>query len=61
MNMLVGLLFVAIRFGNLAGAVTGERRGASRGTKAIRIGGVLVLAAAFGAFGLAKGLLAQTG
>lgn len=51
------LLVMTILMANLAGAVTGEWRGASRKTIATMIAGVLVLVAAFGIFGLSSMLL----
>ena len=51
------MLVMAILFGNLAGALTGEWRGTSTRTKATMLGGVLVLALAFVVFGMANSLL----
>ena len=51
------MLVMAIVFGNLAGALTGEWRGTSTRTKATMLGGVLVLALAFVVFGGANSLL----
>ena len=51
------LLVMAILFGNLAGALTGEWRGASKKTKMTMVAGVLVLVAAFIIFGVAHRLL----
>lgn len=52
------MLVMAILFGNLAGAWTGEWRGASPRTKATMAVGVLTLVAAFAVFGVASKLLA---
>ncbi len=51
------LLVMAILFGNLAGALTGEWRGTSTRTRITMIGGVVILFAAFVVFGLANLLL----
>jgi L-rhamnose-H+ transport protein len=51
------MLVMAILFGNLAGALTGEWRSTSTRTKATMLGGVLVLALAFVVFGMANSLL----
>ena len=51
------MLVMAIVFGNLAGALTGEWRGASTATKLTMIAGVVILFAAFGVFGLASKLM----
>jgi L-rhamnose-H+ transport protein len=51
------MLVMAILFGNLAGALTGEWRGTSTRTKATMFGGILVLALAFVVFGAANSLL----
>jgi L-rhamnose-H+ transport protein len=51
------LLVMTILMANLAGALTGEWRGASRKTIATMIAGVLVLVAAFAIFGVSSMLL----
>ena len=51
------MLVSSILFGNLAGIVTGEWRGASAKTKATMVTGVVVLVVAFVAFGVANKLL----
>jgi L-rhamnose-H+ transport protein len=51
------MLVSSILFGNLAGAVTGEWKGASARTKATMVAGVLVLVIAFVMFGAANRLL----
>ena len=48
------MLLTAILFGNLAGALTGEWRGASPKTKNLMVGGVAVLFVAFALFGTAN-------
>ena len=48
------MLVMAILFGNLAGALTGEWRGTSTKTRMTMIVGVLVLTAAFVLLGLAS-------
>ena len=53
------MLLAAILFGNLAGALTGEWRGTSAGTRAIMLGGVLILFAAFAVFGGANMFLSR--
>ena len=53
------MLVVAILFANLAGALTGEWRGASARTKATMVAGIVVLVAAFAMFGVASRLLAS--
>jgi L-rhamnose-H+ transport protein len=52
------MLIVAILFGNLAGAATGEWRGTSARTKVTMVVGVVVLAVAFAALGVAGNRLA---
>jgi L-rhamnose-H+ transport protein len=51
------MLVSSILFGNLAGAMTGEWRGASRKTKMTMLAGVTILVAAFVMFGAANRLL----
>ncbi|MBN2579625.1 MAG: hypothetical protein JXB10_11595 [Pirellulales bacterium] len=51
------MLVSSILFGNLAGAMTGEWKGASARTKNTMLAGVLVLAIAFVMFGVANKLL----
>jgi L-rhamnose-H+ transport protein len=51
------LLVMTILFANLAGALTGEWRGASIRTKATMFAGVLALVASFAIFGLSQKLL----
>jgi L-rhamnose-H+ transport protein len=51
------MLVSSILFGNLAGALTGEWRGASARTKRTMLAGVIVLAIAFAMFGVANRLL----
>ena len=51
------MLVMAILFGNLAGAVTGEWRGTSIRTKLTMLGGVLVLVAAFATLAAANKVL----
>jgi L-rhamnose-H+ transport protein len=51
------LLVMTILFANLAGALTGEWRGASIRTKATMFVGVLALVASFAIFGLSNTLL----
>lgn len=51
------MLVSSILFGNLAGAMTGEWKGASARTKTIMVAGVFVLVIAFVAFGVANKLL----
>jgi len=53
------MLVMAILFGNLAGAMTGEWRGTSTRTKTMMLVGVLVLVTAFALFGVASKLLAN--
>jgi L-rhamnose-H+ transport protein len=53
------MLVMAILFGNMAGAITGEWRGAFPETKATMVVGVMVLVAAFALFGVASRLLAN--
>ena len=48
------MLVMAILFGNLAGALTGEWRGTSRRPRLVMLAGVAVLAAAFAIFGVAS-------
>jgi L-rhamnose-H+ transport protein len=51
------MLVMAILFGNLAGALTGEWRGTSGQTKATMLAGVVALVAAFALFGVAQNML----
>ena len=51
------LLVMTILFANLAGALTGEWRGASARTKATMFAGVLALAGSFAIFGLSSRML----
>ena len=51
------MLVMAILFGNLAGALTGEWRGTSARTRVIMFAGVAVLFVAFVIFGGANSLL----
>ena len=51
------MLVSSILFGNLAGALTGEWKGASAKTKTTMLAGVMVLVIAFAAFGVANKLL----
>lgn len=51
------MLVMAILFGNLAGILTGEWRGASSRARGTMLLGVAVLCAAFGVFGIATRLL----
>jgi L-rhamnose-H+ transport protein len=53
------MLVMAILFGNLAGALTGEWRGTSARTKRAMLLGVMVLVAAFALFGVAQKWLPQ--
>ena len=53
------MLVMAILFGNLAGDLTGEWRGASAGIKRAMLLGVVVLVAAFALFGVAQKWLPQ--
>ncbi len=48
------MLVVAILFGNLAGALTGEWKGTSWRTKIVMVGGVAILVSAFAVFGWAN-------
>ncbi len=51
------MLVMAILFGNLAGAVTGEWNGVSQRTKSIMLLGIIVLTAAFALFGMSSKLM----
>ena len=51
------MLVMAILFGNLAGALTGEWRGVTARTKTIMVAGIVVLVAAFALFGVASKLM----
>ena len=53
------MLVMAILFGNLAGALTGEWRGACVRTKYIMVAGIVVLMIAFALFGVSSKLLAR--
>jgi len=52
------MLVMAILFGNLAGAITGEWRGTSTRPRLIMLLGVAVLVAAFAIFGAASRMMA---
>ena len=52
------MLVMAILFGNLAGAITGEWRGTSTRRRLIMLLGVAVLVAAFAIFGAASRMMA---
>ena len=51
------LMLIGILMGNLAGALTGEWQGTSTNTKAIMLGGVVILCSAFIIFGVSSMLL----
>ncbi len=54
------MLVMAILFGNLAGALTGEWKGTSRRPRIVMVGGVAILVAAFAVFGWANKWLSAT-